>query len=78
MLEEEFTKVIGNMIKQTVLENILIVMVLNIRDLYILINYKWKNDLQNGFGKEIWPNGVLYEGEYCNGSKQGKGILKLD
>ena len=24
-------------------------------------------------GKEIWPDGTIYEGEYKNGEKEGKG-----
>jgi hypothetical protein len=34
---------------------------------------EWDNDKQNGKGKEIWPDGALYEGEYKDGKKNGHG-----
>lgn len=41
------------------------------------ITYKggWKNDKQDGEGKEILPDGTKYEGEFENGKKNGKGKL---
>ena len=36
----------------------------------------WKEDKQDGHGKETWPDGACYEGEYKNGKKSGKGLFK--
>ena len=33
----------------------------------------WKEDMQNGKGKEIWPDGAMYEGDYVMGKKHGQG-----
>ncbi len=33
----------------------------------------WKNDKQDGVGKEKWMDGARYEGEYKNGERNGKG-----
>ena len=30
-------------------------------------------DVREGVGKQIWPDGSMYAGEYKNGMKQGKG-----
>ena len=38
---------------------------------------EWKNNFQDGKGKEFWPDGTKYEGEYKNGKKSGKGKLNL-
>ena len=38
---------------------------------------EWKDNLQEGKGKESWPDGTYYEGEYKNGKKWGEGKLKL-
>jgi len=27
----------------------------------------------HGYGKETWPNGAKYEGEYVDGKRNGKG-----
>lgn len=29
--------------------------------------------MQHGFGKEVWPDGAVYEGEFSYGKKHGKG-----
>lgn len=29
--------------------------------------------MQHGFGVEMWIDGSKYEGEYCEGKKQGRG-----
>lgn len=34
---------------------------------------EWKDDKQEGFGVEIWPDGAKYEGNYVQGKKQGQG-----
>ena len=34
-----------------------------------------ENSVLNGLGKEIWPFGIKYEGEFCMGIKKGKGKL---
>jgi hypothetical protein len=34
---------------------------------------QWKDDLQDGFGTEIWPDGSRYEGLYVKGKKHGQG-----
>ena len=34
---------------------------------------KWKNDKQEGYGEEVWPDNAIYKGEYCAGKKHGKG-----
>jgi len=33
----------------------------------------WKDDLQHGYGKEIWTDNSRYEGEYFEGKKHGRG-----
>jgi hypothetical protein len=33
------------------------------------------NDFQHGYGKEYWPDGSIYEGEYIKGMKSGKGNI---
>ena len=39
---------------------------------------QWKDDKQNGRVVEIWPNGERYEGEFDNGFKSGRGILRFN
>ena len=34
------------------------------------------DDLKHGFGKEIRPDGTVFEGQYFNGVKHGKGALQ--
>jgi hypothetical protein len=34
---------------------------------------KWKNDKQEGYGEENWPDNAVYKGEYSEGKKCGKG-----
>lgn len=36
----------------------------------------WKEDKQDGKGKETWPDGACYEGDYKNGKKSGRGLFK--
>lgn len=36
----------------------------------------WKNDLRDGKGYEIFPNGNIYEGDYFIGKPNGSGIFK--
>lgn len=36
-----------------------------------------ENAVLDGIGKELWPNGIKYEGEFSMGNKEGKGILYL-
>ena len=38
---------------------------------------EWKDNYQEGRGKESWPDGTYYEGEYKNGKKWGEGKLIL-
>ena len=38
---------------------------------------EWKDNYQEGKGKESWPDGTYYEGEYKNGKKWGEGKLQL-
>ena len=38
---------------------------------------EWKNNYQEGKGKEFWIDGTYYEGEYKNGKKWGEGKLVL-
>ena len=33
----------------------------------------WKNDMQDGLGKETWPDGSTFEGQYRLGRKEGSG-----
>jgi len=33
----------------------------------------WENDLQNGNGKEEWPDNSYYEGTFKDGMKHGEG-----
>ena len=33
----------------------------------------WKEDKQNGKGRETWPDGAMYEGDYIIGKKHGQG-----
>jgi hypothetical protein len=33
----------------------------------------WKEDKQHGHGKESWPDGATYEGDYIMGKKHGYG-----
>lgn len=37
-----------------------------------------ENAVLNGLGKEVWPNGIKYEGEFLMGKKKGKGILFME
>ena len=37
----------------------------------------WKDNLQDGYGKETWEDNSYYEGEYKKGYKEGKGKLIL-
>ena len=34
----------------------------------------WKDDLQDGYGSEVWADGSKYEGLYKEGKKSGKGL----
>ena len=36
---------------------------------------EWFEDKQHGKGKENWPDGSYYEGEYKDGVKSGKGTF---
>ena len=38
---------------------------------------EWKDNYQEGKGKESWPDGTYYEGDYKNGKKWGEGKLHL-
>ena len=38
----------------------------------------YENVVLHGAGKEIWPNGVKYEGEFHYGKKNGKGRLECE
>ena len=38
---------------------------------------EWKNNYQEGKGKESWPDGTIYEGDFKNGKKWGDGKLQL-
>ncbi len=38
---------------------------------------EWKDNYQEGRGKESWPDGTYYEGEYKKGKKCGEGKLLL-
>ena len=35
----------------------------------------WKHDQMTGFGREQLYSGDIYEGEFCNGMRHGKGRL---
>lgn len=37
----------------------------------------WKDNLQDGYGKETWEDNSFYEGEYKKGYKEGRGKLIL-
>jgi len=37
----------------------------------------WKDDLQHGYGKEVWADGSKYDGDYYFGKKQGKGHINF-
>ena len=37
---------------------------------------QWKNDKQNGTGKEVWKNGSIYSGGFKDSMKHGKGEFK--
>ena len=78
-LIEVSMKATGNQIKKMDKENILIqmdnLMKENIQMVYFLKIYlfiniylNYKIDKKNGFGKYIWTNGEIYEGEYLNGT----------
>lgn len=36
---------------------------------------EWENDLRCGFGKERMPDGSVYEGNFRDNLRNGKGIL---
>ena len=38
---------------------------------------QWKDDLQDGYGIETWPDGSKYEGYYKQGKKHGDGLEDL-
>ena len=38
---------------------------------------EWKDNYQEGKGKESWPDGTYYEGDFKNGKKWGEGKLIL-
>ena len=38
---------------------------------------EWKDNYQEGKGKESWPDGTYYEGDYKSGKKWGEGLLHL-
>ena len=44
---------------------------------YVLVNFEgyWKDNKPHGFGKEIWPNDAIYEGDFMEGYKYGIGKL---
>ena len=31
--------------------------------------------LKHGYGEEVWPNGVKFEGDFVKGNKEGNGIF---
>lgn len=35
----------------------------------------WKNNKKHGYGIQIWKNGIKYEGEWCDGMREGRGTL---
>lgn len=35
---------------------------------------EWKDDLQHGVGKYISPSGKVYEGDFVEGQRTGKGV----
>ena len=37
---------------------------------------EWKEDKQNGKGKEVWVNGSVYEGDYFESMKHGRGVFQ--
>ena len=37
----------------------------------------WVDDLEEGFGKNYWPNGCFYEGTYRAGKKHGEGYIRF-
>jgi hypothetical protein len=37
----------------------------------------WQRDKQEGFGRETWPDGTEYTGNFLNGMKHGRGRLIL-
>ena len=44
---------------------------------YLFYEGDWKDNFQEGKGKESWPDGAYYEGDYKNGKKWGEGKLVL-
>lgn len=42
-----------------------------------IYNGEWMNDLPNGKGKEEWNDGTKFEGDFTNGSKNGRGVLRF-
>eukprot|EP00931_Biecheleriopsis_adriatica_P080488 TRINITY_DN5382_c0_g1_i2.p1 TRINITY_DN5382_c0_g1~~TRINITY_DN5382_c0_g1_i2.p1 ORF type:complete len:404 (+),score=95.12 TRINITY_DN5382_c0_g1_i2:83-1213(+) len=36
---------------------------------------EWHNNLKNGYGVQIFPNGQKYEGQWANGMRNGEGTL---
>lgn len=42
---------------------------------YLIYEGNWKNSIQDGVGKEHWPDNTEYEGEYKEGKKWGRGRL---
>ncbi|CAE7902112.1 PIP5K4 [Symbiodinium microadriaticum] len=42
----------------------------------ITITGEWAEDVQHGFGVEMWAGGARFEGQYRFGQKQGLGIYR--
>ena len=36
----------------------------------------FQNDLLNGYAKATYSDGITYEGQWLNGKKSGRGVLK--
>ena len=34
---------------------------------------QWHNDMKNGYGKNVWPDGSWYKGHYKDGMQHGQG-----
>lgn len=51
----------------------------NIKVVSLQIKGHWDSQKRNGVGKNIYPNGDIYEGEWVNDKKHGKGkLIKAD
>ena len=39
------------------------------------VNFKWRKETREGFGKQEWPDGRCYEGDFKQGKAHGNGKM---